>query len=277
MKTLSLGYSPCPNDTFVFYALVHGRVGDGNPEFKERIEDVETLNRLALGSQLDITKLSFGAFAGLGDEYCLMRSGGALGRGCGPLVVAREETGMDALRGKRIAIPGRHTTAFLLLRLYDPALGENAVEMPFHEVMESVRDGRADAGLIIHESRFTYPDYGLVAVADLGQWWEGLTGRPIPLGCIAARRSLGRDTIEKVDGLVRSSVLYAQSYPAEPAGYIRAHSRELEDRVIREHIGLYVNDFTVDIGDAGVSAVEELFRLASERGIVPDSDRPLFY
>ena len=273
---LTLGYSPCPNDTFIFYALVHGRLPAGGLRFRETLRDVETLNRMALASEFDVTKVSCAAFGGLRENYCLLRSGGALGRGCGPLVVAREKVEMAKLRRRRIAVPGRLTTAFLLLNLYDPALAENAVEMPFDEIMEAVRAGAADAGLIIHESRFTYPRLGLSEVADLGAWWEETTGRPIPLGSIIARRALGREVVGEAESLIRRSVQYAREHPAEAAGYIKAHARELDDEVIAEHIALYVNEFAVDIGPEGEAAVRELFRRAEESGIIRPSRLPLF-
>lgn len=276
MKTLRLGYSPCPNDTFIFYALVHGRLATGGLGFKEILRDVEALNRMALAAELDVTKVSSHALGNLREDYCLLRSGGALGRGCGPLVVAPRQRDMKELKGKRIAIPGRLTTAYLLLQLYDPSLGENAVAMPFDEVMGAVKRGEAEAGLIIHEGRFTYPRYGLVSLMDLGQWWEETTGLPIPLGSIIARRGLGRELIGRVEALVRESVLYAMANRQEPEGYIKEHSQELEDSVIRQHIDLYVNDFTVDMGEEGAAALREFLRRAEERGIIKASTVPLF-
>jgi len=276
MKILSLGYSPCPNDTFIFYALVHGKVDAGVLAFRERLEDVETLNRLALAGRLDVTKISFGAFSALRDEYCLLRSGGAMGRGAGPLVVAREKTSLAELKGARIAIPGENTTAYLLLRLREPSFAVNVEAMPFHEIMAAVRDGGADAGLVIHEGRFTYQNYGLVEVEDLGRWWEDKTGLPVPLGCIAARRVLGEEVITKTEDAIRRSVLYSMERRDEPLSYIRGHARELEDGVIRQHISLYVNDFSVDMGGEGVRAVEALFRMAEEKGLMQKSRSPLF-
>lgn len=275
-RTLTLGFSPCPNDTFIFYALVNGRLDTGGLAFRERVEDVETLNRLAIEGALDVTKVSCGAFGSLRDGYRLLRSGGALGRGCGPLVVARKACRLEDLRGRPIAVPGLNTTAHLLLRLHDPALGQNVLVMPFHEIMDAVRDGKAEAGLIIHESRFTYPDYGLMEVEDLGKWWEERTGLPIPLGGIVARRSLGKELNGRVEALVRKSVLYGMAHRDEPSGYIKKHSRELEDRVIEAHIALYVNDFSVDMGREGAMAVEALFRMAKERGIMRGSSEPIF-
>lgn len=276
MKTLSLGYSPCPNDTFIFYALVHGKIDAGGLQFKEILLDVETLNQMAVRGELDITKVSFNAFGNLREDYCLLRSGGALGRGCGPLVVASKECEMKDLKGKTIAIPGELTTAYLLLQLYDPDFKSNVKAMPFHEIMGAVKGGQADAGLIIHEGRFTYSSYGLKKIIDLGEWWERETGLLIPLGCIIVKRSLGNDIISKAERLIRESVLYAISRRDEPVKYIKEHSQELDDSVIEEHIKLYVNDYSIDIGDNGIRAVRKLLDMAEERGIIKKSAKPFF-
>ncbi len=267
--TLSLGYSPCPNDTFIFYALVHGRIDTAGLGFKEVLLDVETLNQKAMKSELDITKVSFHAYAFLRDTYQLLRSGGALGRGCGPLVVAKRATSMEDLRGKKVAIPGRLTTAFLLLQLYDPVLGKDVVVMPFDRIMEAVKRGTVEAGLIIHESRFTYPGYGLLEVMDLGKWWEAVTGLPLPLGCIIARKSLGSPLLHTLSALIRKSVEYAFAHREATAEYVKAHSQEMEETVIGQHIDLYVNDYSLDLGGEGTAAVEELLRRAEALGIVP--------
>ncbi len=274
-RTLSLGYSPCPNDTFIFYALTHGRITLENLAVRERLEDVETLNRLALECALDLTKISYHALGHLRRDYVLLKSGGALGRGCGPLVVARRETSLDTLRGRKIAIPGRLTTANLLLQLFDSGF-ENLLVLPFHRIMEAVARGQADAGVIIHESRFTYRDHGLVKVQDLGEWWEQETGMPIPLGGIIARRSLGAPLIGAVDEAVAQSVDFAFAHPEEPLGYISAHAQELAEEVIGQHIGLYVNDFSRNLGEEGTRAVETLFARAEARGIIPPCELPLF-
>jgi len=282
MRTLSLGYSPCPNDTFIFYALVHGKIDVGDLNFKEILLDVETLNQMAVKGALDITKVSYNAFGNLREDYCLLRSGGALGRGCGPLLVVRsQESGVWSFKNKKIAIPGNLTTAFLLLRLYLASTHNselqtlNFVDMPFHKIMEAVKKGEADAGLIIHEGRFTYPSYGLKKIMDLGEWWEKETGLPIPLGCIIAKRSLGNVIISKAERLIRESVLYAMSRRDEPKKYIKKHSQELNDSVICEHINLYANDYSIDIGDDGIIAVRKLLDMAEERGIIKKSAKPL--
>ena len=273
VPAFSLGYSPCPNDTFIFYALARDRL-PGAPRFREILEDIETLNRMAGRSELDVVKVSFHALAHLLDDYCLLRSGGALGRGCGPLVVAKEEIPPAELGSRRIAIPGELTTAALLVRLFAPDLSEPAI-LPFHEIMPAVRAGRVDAGVIIHESRFTYPDYGLRQVVDLGQWWEQESGHPIPLGGIAARRALGQESIAEIDRSLRRSVEYAWAHPEETRDYVAEHAQEMDRAVMESHISLYVNDFTLDYGSEGTAAIEELMRRAAEAGIVAAKGRRL--
>jgi 1,4-dihydroxy-6-naphthoate synthase len=275
MPELSLGFSPCPNDTFIFYALVHGRVASGGVTFRERLEDVETLNRLVLDRALDVSKISFHLLGHIRDDYALLRAGGALGRGCGPLVVAREPVDPAQLRGKRIAIPGRYTTAALLLRLFAPEI-DNLVVMPFHEIMGAVAHGEADAGVIIHESRFTYPEYGLHPLLDLGEWWEQETGRPIPLGGIVARRTLGPDTLAVVERSIRESVLLARAHPGEAREYILAHAQEMSDEVCSAHIDLYVNRYSVDLGADGEAAVTTLLERAEASGVIPRCSRSPF-
>jgi len=273
MKKLSLGYSMCPNDTFIFYALAHKKVR-GSVEFSEILRDVETLNRMARRSELDVTKVSFNAFGHLREDYCLLRSGSALGRGCGPLIVAKKKINDPELPEKTIAIPGKMTTAYLLLQLFDSGITK-VVEMPFDRIMNAVSLGIVDAGLIIHEGRFTFPAYDLVQLVDLGEWWERETGLPIPLGGIVAKRSLGTDVINEADRMLKKSVEYAFANREMTRGYVREHSQELDDDVIDQHIGLYVNDYTLDIKD-GVAAVEELIKRAEELHIVPHSEKQIF-
>ncbi len=274
-KELTLGFSPCPNDTFMFYPLVHGLVDTGGLSYRERLEDVETLNQLALKGELDISKVSYHALGHIRDQYALLRSGSALGRGCGPLLVASEAINPANLRGKTIAVPGRYTTALLLLRLFDPEL-DNFIVMPFNEIMDAVLSGNVDAGLIIHESRFTYQGFGLHKLVDLGEWWEGETGLPIPLGGIVARRSLGAEKIAAVERALRCGVEYAQSHHGEAARYIGEHAQEMSPEVCAAHIGLYVNDFSTDLGEEGISAITCLLRRAEAAGLIPASGTPLF-
>jgi 5,8-dihydroxy-2-naphthoate synthase len=253
VRSLTFGFSPCPNDTFAFHAIVRGLV-----EAPFRVEpvllDIEELNRRARTGELELTKLSVGAFGAVGTRYRLLRSGAALGHGVGPLVVAREPR---ALAGARIAIPGRDTTAFLLLRLAEPELGD-VVELRYDRILGAVAAGEVDAGLIIHESRFTYAEHGLVAVADLGGWWEQETGLPVPLAGICARDDLGDERVAAAEEAIRASVEHAFAHPEASRGYVRAHSQELSDEVCDAHIALYVNEFSVDLGDEGLAAIERL-------------------
>ncbi|MCZ7383005.1 MAG: 1,4-dihydroxy-6-naphthoate synthase [Candidatus Methanoperedens sp.] len=273
MEKISLGFSPCPNDTFIFYALAHKKL-KMDIGFSQILRDVETLNRMAFQKELDVTKASFHAFGFLREDYCLLHSGSALGRGCGPLIVAKKKIQYAKLPQKRIAVPGKMTTAYLLLQLFNPEI-KNIVEMPFDRIMNAVSLGTVDAGLIIHESRFTYPSYNLVKLADLGEWWEEETGLPIPLGGIFAKRKLGAATIRKIDSLIKKSIEYTYRNPDEAREYIKSNAQELDDDVIDRHIGLYVNDYTLEIGD-GVAAVEKMLKTAEELNLIPHSDKPLF-
>ena len=276
MNPLVLAYSPCPNDTFIFTPWVEGRI-EGAPPVVERYEDIDTLNRIALSGEPDVVKVSFHAYGHLRDRYVLLRSGGALGRGCGPLVVARTAFDANTLAGRSVAIPGRLTTAALLVRLFAPALPDaNIVVMPFHEIMPAVCGGQVDAGVIIHESRFTYQRHGLKQIVDLGEWWERETGHAIPLGGIAMRRDLGADLTLRTERALAASVDYAYAHPEHVWPTIRRHAQEMEDEVMRQHIALYVNDFTRDYGAEGEAAIRHLLATAGRLGVVPHSDRGLF-
>jgi 1,4-dihydroxy-6-naphthoate synthase len=258
---LSFGFTPCPNDAFAFHALVHGLV-PAPFEVEPVLLDIEELNRRAAGADLELTKLSFGAAAAAGDRYRLLRSGAALGRGVGPLVVGREAGSLgEAARG-RIAVPGRETTAFLLLRLAVPELGE-VVELRYDRILDAVVAGEADAGLIIHESRFTYAEHSLVSVADLGEWWEGETGLPVPLAGIFARTDLEPGLVDEAEVAIRASVEYAFAHPEASREYVRALSHEMSDEVCAAHIALYVNEHSVDVGDEGLVAIDRLLGRAA--------------
>jgi len=279
MKTLSLGYSPCPNDTFIFYAMINGKIDTGNLKFNELLLDVETLNQKALNSSLDISKVSYHAYGHLRDKYRLLRAGGALGRKCGPLLITKNDYSMSQLRGRKIAVPGQLTTAYLLLQLYCASFDfqpSSPLFMPFNEIIDAVASGKADAGLIIHESRFTYQSFGLKQIIDLGEWWEGETSLPIPLGGIIAKRSLGDGLINTINTVVKNSVEYAFSNRVEPMNYIKEHSQELSDDVIKQHIDLYVNDFSIDIGKEGEKAVVELFSRSEKAGLIPNTNLKSF-
>lgn len=279
-KTLSIGYSPCPNDTFIFYAMIHGEIETGNLSFNEVLLDIETLNQKALRCELDITKVSYHAFGHLRKDYCLLRSGGALGKGCGPIVVAKKIHPVKELDGKRIAIPGELTTACLLLRLFNSASGlqpSTLSVMPFNRILEAVRNNEVDAGLIIHESRFTYSQYGLNQIVDLGAWWEDTTGLPIPLGGIIAKRVLGERLIKEIDRILHDSIEFAMNNRYKPLNYVKQHSQELSEEVITQHIDLYVNNYSLDIGEDGERAIGVLIQKAEDAGIIPRIKVPVFY
>ncbi|MGF7233980.1 MAG: 1,4-dihydroxy-6-naphthoate synthase [Frankia sp.] len=269
MSTLSVAISPCPNDTFAFHALAHGLVA-GAPDVAVTYADIDVLNQRAGAGLDDLVKVSYAALPWLLGDYRLLSSGGALGRGCGPLVLT---AGRTDLAGARVAIPGERTTAYLLFRLWAQGRGVAEIHVvPFDKIMPGVRDGAYDAGLVIHESRFTFPSYGLTQLADLGDWWEGETGLPIPLGAIVARASLDTDALSAA---VRTSVAAAFADPAASRAYVLAHAQEMDPAVVDAHIGLYVNDFTLDLGDEGYAAVDALLGRAAAAGLVPALPAPV--
>ena len=271
MTPISLAFSPCPNDTFVFDAWVNGRLPDA-PAVDVTFADVDVTNTAAVRGEFDIVKVSYAALPWLLDQYQLLPCGGALGRGCGPLVLTRGDRG--DLDGARVAVPGERTTAYLLMRLWAAGQHPAAIDViPFAEIMPAVRAGRYDAGLVIHEARFTYPNFGLTALADLGEWWEADTGLPIPLGAILARRDLAARTgltAARATDLIRSSVRHAWARPGDSAAYVADHAQEMDPDVQRRHIDLYVNEFTEDLGDEGYAAIEALLGRAHAAGLVPD-------
>jgi 1,4-dihydroxy-6-naphthoate synthase len=282
-RLLRLGFSPCPNDCFVFDALVHGRVATPL-RFEVVLDDVEALNQRALAGELDVAKVSYHAFGLLAREWWMLRSGGALGHGVGPLIVARPgaeaagsadgsaqgaaDRGGRALAGLRVAVPGGTTTAKLLLRLYAPD-GVEEVELRYDRIMPAVAAGEVDAGLIIHESRFTYADHGLTSWADLGAWWEARSGGLLPLGGIAVRRALGVDVAREAQRAVAASVAAAFADPAASEAYVALHAQELAPAVRRAHIDLYVNARSLDVGPEGEAAVRALLAEAAQIGLVP--------
>lgn len=266
---LALGFSPCPNDTFIFYALANRKIGLHGYAFDLCIDDVEALNRHAIQGSLPVTKVSCAAYIRLRQTHRFLRSGAAFGRGCGPLIVVRETPKTGMLDGASIAIPGELTTAHLLLRLFADASGfrpARFVPMVFHEIMPAVASGAVDAGVIIHEGRFTYAAAGLHSLMDLGVWWEQTTGLPIPLGGIIAQSSLGDQVIGDIEDIIRESLAYARRNPDEAMPYIRQHAQELSDDVIGQHISLYVNDFSADYGPEGLAALDELATRAAAAG-----------
>ncbi|SED06335.1 1,4-dihydroxy-6-naphthoate synthase [Streptomyces misionensis] len=287
-EQLQIAYSPCPNDTFVFDALAHGRV-PGAPALDVTFADIDITNGMAERGEFDVLKVSYAVLPYVLDEYALLPCGGALGRGCGPLVLTKE-AGAD-LTGRTVAVPSEKSTAYLLFRLWaadtvgiergGPAgpsvegggrraggVGEIVV-MPFHEIMPAVRDGKVDAGLVIHEARFTYQNYGLHKLADMGEHWERTTGLPIPLGAIVAKRSLGAQALTRLADSVRASVRAAWDDPEISRPYVMAHAQEMDPAVADQHIGLYVNEFTADLGEDGYAAIRGLLTRAAAEGLVP--------
>ena len=259
MKELSLAFSPCPNDTFIFHALLHKLVDTGDYSFSTKIDDVEALNTAAFAGRFQVTKLSSGAYLRLREKYELLDSGAAMGFGCGPLVVAA--SGHKLSPASRIAVPGANTTALLLMKSWNPQL-KNLSEERFDRILPGVQAGKYDAGLIIHEGRFIYQNYGCERVVDLGDWWEGETGCPIPLGCLAIRKDAG--TIrhkETIESMIRESVLYARARPEASRAFIRGHAPGASDEIIDAHIKLYVNDYSVSLGETGKKA----FRVLEDR------------
>lgn len=281
MPPLRMAFSPCPNDTFTFDAWVHGRV-PGAPEVDVRFADIDITNGIAERREdgLDVLKVSYAVLPWVLDDYVLLPCGGALGRGCGPLVLtAAGEGGPDALTGpasltgKTIAVPSEKSTAYLLFRIWAAAevpggVGKVMV-MPFDEIMPAVRDGKVDAGLVIHEARFTYRNYGLHCLADMGEHWETTTGLPIPLGAIIAKRSLGEETLRALADAARTSVRMAWDDPEAARPYVMEHAQEMDPGVADQHIGLYVNEFTAELGADGYAAVRGLLGRAAEQGLVP--------
>lgn len=278
---MKIAFSPCPNDTFVFHAWVHGLL-PGAPELDVTYADIDITNKLAASgpSGPEVLKISYAALPWVLSEYALLPCGGALGRGCGPLVLTKngalDSQDPAALSGRRVAVPSERSTAYLLFRLWAaqnvPGGVGQIVVMPFHDIMPAVRDGKIDAGLVIHEARFTYSSYGLRLLTDLGCWWETDTGLPIPLGAIVARRSLDLDAIA---AWTRASVEYAWAHPEASREYVLRHAQEMDPQVAQAHINLYVNEFTANLGDTGYAAVAALLERASQEGLVPQVDMSL--
>ena len=255
---LTLGFSPCPNDTFIFYGLVHDKVDTEGLKFEIVMEDVEALNQRAFNNSLDVTKLSYHAFLHCVQHYSLLKSGSALGRNCGPLLI-QQKGNVPLTADSKIAIPGKNTTANLLLSIAFPHL-QNKLEMLFSDIEQAVIDGEVDAGLIIHENRFTFHEKGLEKIQDLGAFWEIETGLPIPLGGIVVKRELPLEVQQKVQRVLKRSVQHAFDHPKSAREYIRCYAQEMDEQVMYKHIKLYVNDFSLDLGEEGKQAVEEVFK-----------------
>ncbi|SFA49533.1 1,4-dihydroxy-6-naphthoate synthase [Pedobacter suwonensis] len=279
---LTLGFSPCPNDTFIFDALIHHKIDTEGLTFEVYYDDVETLNQKALRSELDITKLSFHAFAYVANQYALLDAGSALGFGVGPLLISKkqfegpDDPQLQTPNNKlKIGIPGKYTTANFLLGIAYPHL-QNKQELVFSEIESALINEQIDLGLIIHENRFTYQDKGLTRIVDLGDYWEKLTGCAIPLGGIVINRNLDREVQLKVNRLIRQSVEFAFAHPKSAIDFIRQHAQAMEESVMYKHIELYVNKYSINLGEEGRKAVDTLFKLAQERGIIPAIQETLY-
>ena len=275
MQKLTLGFSPCPNDTFIFDAMVHGKIDTEGLEFEVVLGDVEDLNDKAFKQQLDITKLSYHAMAYCLEDYQLLNSGSALGSGVGPLLIAKKKLMESEINSANIAIPGKYTTANFLLSLAYPN-ARNKREVLFSEIENMVLNNEVDAGLIIHENRFTYREKGLEKIIDLGDFWEQKSGSLIPLGGIVIQRGFDLELKQKVDRVLRRSIEFAKENPQSSKNYVSQHAQEMEEGVTKKHIDLYVNEYSIDLGEKGREAVENLFRTAEEKGLVIKIKEPIF-
>jgi 1,4-dihydroxy-6-naphthoate synthase len=277
---LTLGFSPCPNDTFIFDALIHDKIDTEGLEFEVFYDDVETLNQKAFRGELDITKLSYHAFAYVIDKYVLLDAGSALGFGVGPMLICKDNPEdlishlKSPISNLKIGIPGKYTTANFLLGLAFPN-ATNKVELVFSDIENAVIEGRVDAGLIIHENRFTYQEKDLKKIIDLGDYWEKETGCAIPLGGIVANRNLPADIQHKINRVLRKSVEYAFANPKSGLDFIRQHAQEMSEEVMYKHIDLYVNKYSVDLGDDGRKAIKLLFDTALDKGLIPAIEQPI--
>ncbi|MBZ4016305.1 1,4-dihydroxy-6-naphthoate synthase [Streptomyces purpurogeneiscleroticus] len=271
-QALRIAFSPCPNDTFVFHAWTHGKV-PGAPAPEVTFADIDLTNGMAERGELDVLKVSYAELPWVLDEYALLPCGGALGRGCGPLVLTKDAAAPADLAGRTVAVPSERSTAYLLFRLWAAdqvpgGVGEVKV-LPFDEIMPAVRDGLVDAGLVIHEARFTYQNFGLTCLADMGEHWETTTGLPIPLGAIIAKRSLGEERLRELARTITTSVRMAWDDPEASRDYVLEHAQEMDPAVADQHIGLYVNEFSADLGEDGYAAVRGLLTRAAAEGLVP--------
>ncbi|HNP98832.1 MAG TPA: 1,4-dihydroxy-6-naphthoate synthase [Bacteroidia bacterium] len=275
LKEIRIGYSPCPNDTFIFDALVHQKIDTRGLTFLPVLEDVENLNQKAFRSELEVTKLSFHAYSQVMKEYQLLTSGSALGKGVGPLFISRSKCENPERDFKTVAIPGKNTTANFLFSIFYPNT-KSKVEMLFSDIEGAVIKGSVDAGVIIHENRFTYEQKGLIKIADLGDLWEKTTGQPIPLGGIAVKRNMEPDTKLLINRLVRESIEFAFAHPQSSADYVKFHAQEMNPEVRQKHIQLYVNQYSVDLGEEGKEAIHLLFQKGKDLGLLQAESIDLF-
>jgi 1,4-dihydroxy-6-naphthoate synthase len=272
---LTLGFSPCPNDTFIFDAMVHGRIDTEGLEFDYFLADVEELNRKALASEVDVTKISYHAYSYVAKNYLILDSGSALGHRNGPLLISKKPINPSDLASSRIAIPGRFTTANLLFSIAWPD-AKDKTEYLFSDIEDALLNGKADAGLIIHETRFTYFKKGLIKIADMGEYWEKLTGLPIPLGAIVINRNVPEEISLKVNRILRRSLEYAYKDSFASYDFVSANAKEMESTVMNNHIKLYVNEFSLNLGKKGKEAINELFRIAVTKEVIPPLPQRIF-
>ncbi len=272
-STLTIGFSPCPNDCFIFDALIHHKIDTEGLQFEAVMEDVEALNQKAFRGELDITKLSYHAYAYLTKKYQLLDAGSALGNNCGPILISRSD--IKVTDSTKIAIPGKYTTANFLLSLAFPE-AKNKIELLFSEIEEAVLTGKVDAGLIIHENRFTYEQKGLKKIIDLGEYWEKLANAPIPLGGIVVNRNLPDELKQKVNRVVRKSVEYAFANTKSSLNFVKENAQEMSEEVMYKHIALYVNNYSVDLGTEGKRAIKLLFDKAQELGVINKIEEEIF-
>ncbi|MEI6817449.1 MAG: 1,4-dihydroxy-6-naphthoate synthase [Bacteroidota bacterium] len=277
MNELTIGFSPCPNDCFIFDAMINGKIDTEGLSFSASISDVEDLNRKAFRTELDITKISYHAYAYIYNDYVLLHSGSALGNNCGPLLISKKDYGsqMPDITHFRIAIPGKYTTANLLLGLFNHNASDKT-EMIFSNIENALLNDEVDAGVIIHENRFTYQQKGLHKIIDLGEHWETTAHSPIPLGGICVKRSMDLELKQTINRVLRRSIEFAFANPDSGMDFIRAHAQEMEEEVMRKHIELYVNAFSIDLGEVGINAVRTLFDRATKAAIIPAMDLEIF-
>ncbi len=265
---IRIAHSPDSDDAFMFYALATGKLPTGKFHFSHTLQDIETLNRKALNGEYEITAISFHAYVQIADKYVLLPSGASMGDRYGPTVVARKPWSPGDLRGKKIAVPGTMTTAYLTMKLFQPDF--ESVVIPFDQIMEAVQNKEADAGLLIHEGQLTYADHQLHKIIDLGEWWNRITGLPLPLGGNVVRRDLGKDDIREVSRLLKASIQYALDNREEALEYAMQFARDLDSRTADRFVGMYVNERTLDYGDEGRLAVQTLFDRAYEAKLIPN-------
>ncbi|MBW6484436.1 MAG: 1,4-dihydroxy-6-naphthoate synthase [Vicingaceae bacterium] len=274
-RKITIGYSPCPNDTFIFDALVHKKINTEGLDFNVVLEDVEALNQKAFNEDLDVTKLSFHALGFLTHKYVILTSGSALGKGCGPILVQSSDVQNLKLADARIAIPGKYTTANFLLSIAHPE-AINKMEMLFSDIENAVLMGQVDAGLLIHENRFTYEQKGLKKIIDLGEYWEQTTGALIPLGGIAMKRTFPIDIQQKINRLIKKSIEFAFANLESPLSYMQQNAQEMNEEIMMQHVGLYVNEYSLDLGETGKEAINKMFSLAQQKGVIPKNVNSLF-